>query len=369
MDKDLRSEFSAQERFIIAIRDCAYRLATRQDREDILNDTACCFADFSGASDALIIDISREALELYRSAEEGEEPESTVILEESIVPILDLLRDRYLSELGIRIFNQRIVDPPEGIPDDLITEALEELGMTHGFIMPLTVARHYFAENVQGFLLIKNIPSNRFADPAHLALLRMAADLLSLTGDNSELGNALARLRPTDQITGLASNHRLMSQLTEEVERATYLGRTFALILADIDNFKSLHLRQGYRFGDLVIKTVADDLLLESRPIDMVSRWGSEEYLVLMPEVAEADALDFAERSRKRVAEHPITPNDYLEEIFVSLSCGVVMFPAHGRNAEHLLRNAELALLQSKLNGRNQSTLWSADFLLADAQG
>jgi len=280
--------------------------------------------------------------------------------------LLDLLRDRYLSELGIRVFNLRIVDPPDGIPDDFIAEALEEIGVSQGFILPLTVARHYFAENVQGFLLLKNVPSHKFADPGHLALLRMATDLLSLTGDNTELGYALARLRPTDQTTGLASNHKLMSQLLEEVERAKYLNRSFALVLADIDNFKSFNLRQGYRFGDLVVKTVADDLLIESRPIDMVSRWGSEEYLVLLPEVGPTEALDFAERCRKRVAEHPITPNDYLEEIFVSLSFGISLFPEHGNSAEHLLRNVELALLQSKLSGRNRSTVWSEEFLLAD---
>ncbi len=366
MNKAQPSEISAQERFIIAIRDCACRLAARQEREKILNETASCFAEFSSASDALIIDISRDSLELYRSSENGEEPETTVVLEESVAPLLDLLRDRYLTELGIRVFNLRIVDPPDGIPDDFIAEALEELGVNQGFILPLTVARHYFAENVQGFLLLKNVPSHKFADPGHLALLRMATDLLSLTGDNTELGYALARLRPTDQTTGLASNHKLMSQLLEEVERAKYLNRSFALVLADIDNFKSFNLRQGYRFGDLVVKTVADDLLLESRPIDMVSRWGSEEYLVLLPEVGPAEAMDFAERCRKRVAEHPITPNDYLEEIFVSLSFGISLFPEHGNSAEHLLRNVELALLQSKLSGRNRSTVWSEEFLLAD---
>lgn len=369
MEKEQPAGFSAQERFIVSIRECAYRLAMRQDndREEILSQTACCFADFSAASDALIIDISRDMLELYRSTEEGEEPESTVILEESVVPLLDLLRDRYLAELGIRIFNQRIVDPPDGVPDDLITDALEELGMTQGFIMPLTVARHYFAENVLGFLLIKNVPSNRFADPSHLALLRMAADLLSLTADNAELGNALARLRPTDQVTGLVTNSRLLAHLTDEVERASYLNRSFALVLANIDNFKLLNARQGYRYGDLVIKTVADDLLDESRPIDIVSRWSAEEYLILMPEVSAEDALSFAERCRQRIANHPITPNDYLEEIFVSMSFGIVLFPEHGQNVEHLLRNAELALLQSKLTGRNRSTVWSKDFLLADA--
>jgi GGDEF domain-containing protein len=82
-----------------------------------------------------------------------------------------------------------------------------------------------------------------------------------------------------------------------------------------------------------------------------------------MPEVSGEEAFEFAERCRKKTGEHPITPDDYREEIFVSLSFGIVVYPGHGHNADMLLRNAELALLQSKLNGRNQSLLWSEEWL------
>lgn len=364
MDRDQTSEMSAQERFISRVRECAGQLALPHSRDEIFNQAAKVFSDFAGASDALIIDRSRDTFDLYRSADESEElkASATVILEESVGPLLELLRDRYMSQLGIRVFKQLIVDAPEGVRDDLIFEALEELGMSQGFILPLNVARNFGSDNVTGILLINNVPSYRFADPAHLALLRLAADLFSMTADNMDLGNALARLRPTDQATGLASRSRLHAQLAQEVARAGFLNRSFALVHGDIDSFKNLNVRQGYRYGDLVIKTIADDILTEARPIDIVSRWAGEEYLVLLPEVTGQEALEFAERCRKRCAAHPITPDDYHEEVFVTLSFGVVVFPEHGSNQDLLLRNAELALLQSKLNGRNRATMWSPDW-------
>ena len=363
MERDQISELSAQERFISKIRECAARLAIPHNREEVFNESSLLFTEFAGATDTLIIDTSRDTLDLYRSAEQDGETKAstTVILEESVEPILSLLRDRYMNAYGIRIFQQLIVEPPEGVEEDEISEALEELGMTQGIILPLTVARNFGSENVTGILLIFNVPPHRFADPGHLALLGLAADLLSVTADNADLGNALARLRPIDLVTGLASRSRLNTQLAQEIERATYLNRTFALVHADIDNLKMLNSHQGYRYGDLVIKVIAFDILAEARPIDTVSRWAGEEYLVLMPEVTCDEALDFAERCRKTVSEHAISPDDYHEEVFVTLSSGLVMFPDHGRSSELLLRNAELALLHSKLSGRNRTTVWSAD--------
>jgi diguanylate cyclase (GGDEF)-like protein len=363
MEREQTSEINAQERFISRIRECAGRLVAPHNREDILNESAHLFADYSGASNAVIIDLSRETLDLYRSAEAGPGPDlkssATVILAESVGPLFELLRDRYTNEVALRIFNKLIVDAPEGVPDDAISDALEELGMTQGFILPLRVARNFGSENVTGLLLINNVPSHRFADPGHLALLRVAADLLSLTADNVDLGNALARLRPTDQTTGLASRSRIKAQIQQEVGRSSYLSREFALVHFEVDNFKAIAVRQGYRYGDLVIKTIAEDILAESRPIDIISRWSGEEYLALLPELALAEASDFADRCRRRVAEHPITPDDYREEIFVTLSSGVVIYPEHGRISDMLLRNAELALLQSKLSGRNKVTHWT----------
>lgn len=360
-----KNQSQKQEQFILRLRSCAEEIAFLEKREEILIEVATLFCEVSEASASLIIDFSREQLDLYRSKAEEEMPltSSAVILEESVSPILDLIQDRYQNELGIRVANKKIVEPLEKVDREVLSDSLEELGINQGFIIPLMVSRNFGAENIFGILLINDIPAHLFADPTHLALLRMAADFLSLTADNMDMGNALARLKPTDQATGLASRNKLLSHLWQEIGRCDYLKRSFALVHVDIDKLKVLNAQDGYRYGDLVIKTIAEDLLAEARPIDTVCRWAGEEYLILLPEIEADEALHFAERCRERISAHPITPDDYHQEIYVTISAGLVVFPHHGASADTLLRKAELALLQSKLSGRNQTTVWSETLL------
>lgn len=360
-----------QENFIFGLRNCAADIAAIEKREEVLTEVANLFTEVSEASAALIIDFSREKLDLYRSTKGGSElalTSTAVILEESIGPLLELIQDRYIHQSGIKVANKQIVNPLENVDKNVLSAALDELGINQGFIIPLMISRNYGAENLFGILIINDVPSHLFADPAHLALLRLSADFLTLTADNMDMGNALARLKPTDQTTGLASRNRLLSTLAQELNRCEYLNSSFAILHADIDRLKELNSQDGYRYGDLVIKTVADLLLAESRPIDTVSRWAGEEYLILMPETGAENALEFAERCRKRINQEPITPDDYHQEIFVSISIGISLYPEHGTSTDILLRNAELALLHSKLNGRNQSSIWTESWKLAEQQ-
>ena len=364
MENQELTSVAGQDDFIQRLRHCAQKLASRApDRAEILTEAAKLFAAYASAADAVLMDFSRETLDIYRSGEsaKGKGSGSTVIFEESVAPLVELLHDRFIDDLGIRVFDRKVIDAPNDIEDDVISQALDELGMNQGFVFPLKVVRNFGAQNIQGLLLIRDVPSAHFADPAKFALLRMALDLISLTSDNMDLGNSLSRLRTTDLMTGLASRNRFMSALAQEIERSEYLGRSFGVIHGDIDKAKLLNTDHGYRYGDLIIKTVAEDLLAEARPIDLVCRWGGEEYIMLLPELSAEDVFEVAERCRKRIETHPISPDEFRQEVFVSISFGVVAYPEHGITADHLYRNADLALLQAKMDGRNRSVLWSDD--------
>ncbi|MBY0548157.1 MAG: GGDEF domain-containing protein [Candidatus Obscuribacterales bacterium] len=348
--------------FIMSMRDCTERLSWN-DREDALIDAATIFANFAEASDALIIDLSKETLDLYRSrpddGRKDENQNSTVVMEESLVPVLEFIMDRCLDNTGMRIHNNRIIEPPEDVPPEFLQECFEELGLSSGFVFPLAITRNYGTDKIQGLVLVRNAPPRRFADPLVFALLRMGVDLLSLSSDNCDLGRALSRLRSSDSLTGLATRHQLFSALDKELERSAFFARKFALVMADIDSLKSFVLKNGHLFGDYAIKAVADELMAEARPVDVVCRYGGEEFMVLLPECDEAMAEDFAERCRKRISEHMIMPRELDTDIFVTASFGVVIFPEHGVRKETILNKAELAILQSKLSGRNTVTLWS----------
>lgn len=180
MEKQELTGIAGQDDFIQRLRSCAQKLASRApDRAEILSEAARLFANFATASDAVLMDFSRESLDVYRSGDVARSTggSSTVIFEESLAPLVELLHDRYIDDLGIRVFDRRIIDAPQDMEEEVISQALEELGMNQGFILPMKVVRNFGAQNIQGLLLIKNVSSARFADPAHFGLLRMALDL------------------------------------------------------------------------------------------------------------------------------------------------------------------------------------------------
>jgi diguanylate cyclase (GGDEF)-like protein len=352
-----------QAEFIMALRECMEKLSWT-DREEALIDAATICAEFAEASDALIVDLGKESIDLYRSREEstGKQNQSpVVVLEESLAPLLEFMMDRCLDNTGLRVHNYKIINPPDDVDADLLQDSFEELGISTGFIFPLAIARNYGTDKIQGLVLIRNAPSVRFADPLVFALLRMGVDLLSLSSDNCDLGNALSRIRASDSLTGLSTRHQLLLSLDKELERSAFFGKKFALVMADIDQLKSFVAANGHLFGDYAIKAVADELLAEARPVDVVCRSGGEEFLVLLPECDEEFAGAFAERCRKRIAEHMIMPRELDTDVFITVSFGVVMFPDHGLRKETLLNKAELSVLQSKLNGRNTVSVWNTD--------
>lgn len=349
-----------QSEFIMSIRECMEKMSWIS-KDEALIDAATICAEFAEATDALIIDLSKERIDLYRSKPENNRKHhqhSTVVLEESLAPLVEFIIDRCLDNTGLRIHNHRIIDPPEDVAPDFLQSSLEELGIASGFIFPLAIARNYGTDRVQGLVLVRNSPSSRFADPLVFSLLRMGVDLLSLSSDNCDLGQALSRLRSSDPLTGLATRQQLLAALDREFERSSFFGRSFSLVIADIDDLKNFLAIHGHLFGDYAIKAVADVLKAEARPIDVVCRFGGEEFLVLLPECGANAAEEFAERCRKKIAEHMIMPRELDTDVFVTASFGVTVYPEHGLKKETMLNKAELALLSSKLNGRNTVTVF-----------
>lgn len=360
METESQSKVSSkQSDFIMSIRDCMEKMSWIS-KEEALIDAASLFAEFAEASDALIIDLSKERIDLYRSEAEGDRQKesSTVVLEESLAPLVEFIMDRCLDNTGLRVHNHKIIDPPEDVPPEFLQACLEELGMASGFVFPMAIMRNYGTDRVQGLVLVRNSPPSRFADPLVFSLLRMGVDLLSLSSDNCDLGQALSRLRASDPLTGLSTRHQLMTALDKEIERSAFFSRPFSIVIADIDDLRTFVGINGHLFGDYAIKAVADDMLGEARPVDIVCRYSGEEFLVMLPEWGAKEAEEFAERCRKKIAQHMIMPRELDTDVFVTASFGVAVYPDHGSKKETLLNKVELALLSSKLNGRNTVTVF-----------
>jgi two-component system cell cycle response regulator len=158
----------------------------------------------------------------------------------------------------------------------------------------------------------------------------------------------------TDQLTGLFNRRFLMSQLTPLVLRAAKGGESVALIIADIDYFKRINDSFGHDVGDEVLKEFASRLATNFRPMDVVCRYGGEEFVIIMPNTRADYAALIAERLRRHVAGSPFPVRAGKERIDVTVSLGVSATALATDTAETLIKRADTALYRAKELGRNR---------------
>jgi diguanylate cyclase (GGDEF)-like protein len=177
-----------------------------------------------------------------------------------------------------------------------------------------------------------------------------------LTYDNvSELvehAEALERLASTDPMTGLYNRRRFLALAEAEWSRFARYKRPFAMLMADIDLFKSINDRFGHDVGDEVIKAVADTLETSKRTSDSVGRLGGEEFALLLPESTLDSACIAAERLRRLVADRIVNAGDMRVPVTISVGASVAQPQTTG--IDELLKQADLALYEAKRSGRNR---------------
>ena len=170
-----------------------------------------------------------------------------------------------------------------------------------------------------------------------------------------------------DQLTGLYNRHYVEEWFGLELRRAQRHGRPIAAIMLDIDHFKRFNDSFGHEAGDLVLRELAGVLGRSTRGSDVASRYGGEEFLVLLPECPFDAALRKAEQLREEVAKLELQYGDQrLGTVTVSL--GVAAFPDHAKESAELLRHADEALYGAKGAGRNRVVAYSADQRKAGAR-
>lgn len=171
---------------------------------------------------------------------------------------------------------------------------------------------------------------------------------------NEELQKAhdeLTDLATIDPITGL-TNHRLMEiTLKRDLERALRYQRPYSLLFIDLDHFKALNDSYGHATGDIILKEVGKVMAASLRNVDIVGRWGGEEFVILLPETPQQGALIVAERIR-----HAITQHLFMVAGGIHLTCsiGVSTSPDDALDASQLIDAADRAMYAAKKLGRNQ---------------
>ncbi len=163
----------------------------------------------------------------------------------------------------------------------------------------------------------------------------------------------LNRLATRDELTGLLNRRELNRILSEESDRSARFGRTFSLVMLDLDHFKLVNDEHGHAAGDLVLKETAIRISKLLRRTDRVARFGGEEIAVLLIELDRAQAAEVAQRLVDAVHKAPYTLRDGTE-LAVTISAGLATLPDVAASDLELLEAADTALYQAKKNGRNR---------------
>jgi len=180
-------------------------------------------------------------------------------------------------------------------------------------------------------------------------------------GNVSELAkeaDMLERLASLDGMTGLNNRRQFLALSDMEWSRYKRYGRPLALLMIDIDFFKSVNDRYGHDVGDQVIKAVADILKNHKRTSDIVGRMGGEEFALLLPEASLDSAAAAAERLRRLVADCAIRVGS--ENIPITISAGAAACRFETSGLEQMLKEADIALYEAKRSGRNRVCSFAA---------
>lgn len=170
--------------------------------------------------------------------------------------------------------------------------------------------------------------------------------------DRKALEMELEQLATTDPLTGLLNRREFGRVLEHELERSTRYRHPMAVLWIDFDHFKEVNDTWGHAAGDKVLCAVTGLLEDSVRSVDSVARFGGEELVIVLPEMNVDGAYETAERLRNRVRKTPIML-DTGEEVRITLSLGVAVYPVHGTTAAELCAAADKAMYQAKSQGRD----------------
>ena len=169
----------------------------------------------------------------------------------------------------------------------------------------------------------------------------------------------LQRLARYDSLTGLPNRTFFLDTLERTLSRAAHRESQAALVFLDLDGFKAVNDRLGHGAGDTVLQAMADRLRAGTRSSDLVARIGGDEFTVLVQDLARADDAALVARGLLERLVRPLAVDD--EEISLSASAGISVFPEDGGDALTLLRHADLAMYRAKQEGKNDYRFFTVE--------
>ena len=205
-----------------------------------------------------------------------------------------------------------------------------------------------FGENI-GVLVCSSKAHNAFQEN-DIKALESVADIVATAVQNARYVERVKQLAYRDGLTGVFNRRYFEQKLLEEMARSLRFGKNVAVLMIDLDHFKSVNDEFGHILGDEVLRQCSQVFWKLLRKVDIICRYGGEEFAIILPETSASSATNVAEKLRKAVArkEIPGVPRP------VTISIGVSEYPANGITRDELISAADSALYLAKQSGRNQ---------------
>ena len=215
---------------------------------------------------------------------------------------------------------------------------------------------------VVGVMNFTDKATGEYFDDVDLRFAQTCASHAAVVLDHREMSEETERLKQqatTDALTGLLNRGCIMSRLREELSRSDRYAKTMSLVMLDIDGFKNINDQFGHTTGDRVLKRISEVMENAVRSIDIVGRYGGDEFVIILPETDTYFAAHMAERVRFDIAKTDMS-RDISDRMVnkITASIGIATFPLHGISTEVLVDHADEALYRAKAGGRDRVVVY-----------
>ena len=206
-------------------------------------------------------------------------------------------------------------------------------------------------------LAVKISPYMPYFGSEELRKLDQLASMVGLAIERCEMAEQIAFAASHDSLTGLANRSKFMERLEEALGHVGRRSSSLALMFIDLDRFKLVNDRADHSAGDFVLKEMASRMTAMTRGVDLVARFGGDEFVALAEVDHEEDAYEMADRIRRGLSE-PIDFGD--AQLEVTSSIGVVVTSDNSTASAHILQDADNAMYDAKRAGRDQVVVYHA---------
>jgi diguanylate cyclase (GGDEF)-like protein len=202
--------------------------------------------------------------------------------------------------------------------------------------------------------------------PAWLSITRVQDQQVAIFTDitaRKEYENRIEHIAHHDVLTDLPNRMLLADRIAVAIARAHREKQRIAVVFIDLDRFKLVNDTLGHDIGDLLLKEVARRIVGALRASDTVSRVGGDEFIALLPDVADAED---AARAAAKIIDAVAMPYDLAgHEVVITTSAGIALYPENGTDGAELSRLADVAMMEAKQTGRNRYRFFSAELGLS----